>query len=751
MILIALSSVCLALDEPGLDEDCTLKKILETSNHVFTALFAVEMIIKIIALGLFAHPGAYLRDGWNRLDGILVVMSMINLAIGGLESFRALRALRALRPLRMVSRFQSTKVVVNSIFYTIPSLGNVFLITVLFFYIFGIMGLQFFQGKMFRCYGITDNYQFEIVDPPLDKVNCIWSSEYSDYTSLVWHQHTLGNFDSIFSSMLILFEVATLEMWPDVMLAVIDGRPELAPKRDHAPELALFFVVFIMVCGFFVMSLFIGVIVDEYQKYHDKFTGAGITDNQKMLLESIKELLLHKPTPPLHPPSGIYAQYRKPFYKLVTANSFDMFVTGCILVNIIVMACATDTMSDTHALTLAVLNYIFTVIFLLEMVLKHIGLGLKQYWRDGWNRFDGTIVILSAVFFVLTVSGTTIAFDPTIARVFRMLRIFRVIKRAKAIKQLIYTLIFSMPALANVALLMLLLFFVYACMGMSLFGKVKHGEFINIHANFETFPRAMLVLIRMATGESWNGIMHDAMISTPFCDESDDCIATATCCGDSTFAIIYFVSFTFVSSLVMMNIFVAVILKNFEEQVAREKEPPVVSPENLEEFVQVWTNFSQANPNEMDCLPIVKLPLVINLVSPPLGMKGMELTSAEHSRFIRDLHLPGTASGKVHVMDVGMALTMRVYKENGFHGMESLPAHSELAEYLKQRLVSTFPHLAQMRSNPHFVEGHELLAATKIQRFRRMQKRKTTMRFNLANLTNQVIPEERILEPEEFN
>ena len=77
----------------------------------------------------------------------------------------------------------------------------------------------------------------------------------------------------------------------------------------------------------------------------------------------------------------------------------------------------------------------------------------------------------------------------------------------------------------------------------------------------------MLVLIRMATGESWNGIMHDAMISMPFCDESDDCIESVTCCGDSTFAIIYFVSFTFVSSLVMMNIFVAVILKNFEEQV----------------------------------------------------------------------------------------------------------------------------------------------------------------------------------------
>ena len=93
----------------------------------------------------------------------------------------------------------------------------------------------------------------------------------------------------------------------------------------------------------------------------------------------------------------------------------------------------------------------------------------------------------------------------------------------------------------------------------------------------------------------------------------------------------------------------------------------------------------------------------------------------------------------------GIFIFVEILRENGFHGMESLPAHSELAEYLKQKVVSTFPHLAQMRSNPHFVEGHELLAATKIQRFRRMQKRKT-MRFNLANLTNQVIPEERILE-----
>ena len=86
--------------------------------------------------------------------------------------------------------------------------------------------------------------------------------------------------------------------------------------------------------------------------------------------------------------------------------------------------------------------------------------------------------------------------DPTVARVLRIFRIFRVIKRAKALKQLLTTLIFSLPALYNVGLLLLLVFFIFAVAGMSLFGNVKEGKYINDHSNFRTFTRSMITLYR---------------------------------------------------------------------------------------------------------------------------------------------------------------------------------------------------------------------------------------------------------------
>ena len=76
------------------------------------------------------------------------------------------------------------------------------------------------------------------------------------------------------------------------------------------------------------------------------------------------------------------------------------------------------------------------------------------------------------------------------------------------------TLVYSLPALANVGSVLFLFFFIFAVLGMNLFGKVRvTGNFLNRYANFETFGYSMLTLFRMATGEAWNGIMHDCMIT----------------------------------------------------------------------------------------------------------------------------------------------------------------------------------------------------------------------------------------------
>lgn len=106
LLLISVSSLALALDSPLRDPDSATARYLKGVERVMTALFFIEMALKICAHGFVLMPKAYLRSAWNVLDFVVVVISMIQLVTndsGNLESLRSLRTLRALRPLRYVN------------------------------------------------------------------------------------------------------------------------------------------------------------------------------------------------------------------------------------------------------------------------------------------------------------------------------------------------------------------------------------------------------------------------------------------------------------------------------------------------------------------------------------------------------------------------------------------------------------------------------------------------------------------------
>jgi len=132
-------------------------------------------------------------------------------------------------------------------------------------------------------------------------------------------------------------------------------------------------------------------------------------------------------------------------------------------------------------------------------------------------------------------------------------------------------------------------------MGMSLFGKVKHGDFLDDHANFELFPTAVVTLFRITTGESWNGIMHDCMIQPPECTKGEDC-------GSVPWALIFFPLYILVSFYAMLNLFVAVVLKNFEAEEGKSGDgnkefwgkSPVLQGD-IEKYCEMW---SEVFPNK---------------------------------------------------------------------------------------------------------------------------------------------------------
>ena len=143
--LIALNSILLALDEPILADSYQIDTIARFVNLI-TGVFIIEALIKIVAMGFVIGPGTYLKDSWNVLDFVIISFSVLNWILDSVSGIsvsflRGFRALRALRPLRMVSRNEGMRVVVNSLLTSIPNLINVLMISLLFYLVYGILGV----------------------------------------------------------------------------------------------------------------------------------------------------------------------------------------------------------------------------------------------------------------------------------------------------------------------------------------------------------------------------------------------------------------------------------------------------------------------------------------------------------------------------------------------------------------------------------------------------------------------------------
>ena len=113
-------------------------------NYFFTAIFTLEMIFKLIGLGFLD----YVRDGFNILDAIVVVFSLIEAGLGGDSAVSSIRTLRLLRIMKLARSWESLRLLLNAIMHTISSIGPFTVLLGLFMYVSALMGLQFFAGKI---------------------------------------------------------------------------------------------------------------------------------------------------------------------------------------------------------------------------------------------------------------------------------------------------------------------------------------------------------------------------------------------------------------------------------------------------------------------------------------------------------------------------------------------------------------------------------------------------------------------------
>jgi len=196
-----------------------------------------------------------------------------------------------------------------------------------------------------------------------------------------------------------------------------------------------------------------------------------------------------------------------------------------------------------------VANTVFALLFASEMLLKMTGLGARQYSKDNWNKFDAFIVATSLVDMITSFSGASrIMLNLKIFRILRLVRVVKLVNVNSGLKALLKSLIVSLPSLMNVGSLLLLLIYVYSCIGMNMYYRVPRGGAVTEYVNFETFGYSMLTLFRCLTGEDWNKLMQQVV------DDANRYSAYA-----------FFPSFMVLGNFMLLNLCVAVILEAFAE------------------------------------------------------------------------------------------------------------------------------------------------------------------------------------------
>ncbi|CAE8604971.1 unnamed protein product, partial [Polarella glacialis] len=381
-------------------------------------------------------------------------------------------------------------------------------------------------------------------------------------------------------------------------------------------------------------------------------------------------------------------------------------------------------------------RYFFFALFLVEMVMKLYALR-SNYWQDRWNTFDFFCVVASSLgYFLTAVSNMNFS---AITSLFRVARLFRLLRYMKGVKKIFSALATSVPKLINVLLILLLLLILYSILGVSLFSTSGYGKSLNVNANFKDFASAFITLFRASTGEAWNQIMYDLAVSPQevfgagsFCSPdylfnpettfdvlNDKClIETPNSCNPGIFprtmVIAYWVSYTLVVSIMVMNLVIAVILESYEDSQGGQEQ------EIIDMCIQVWRKYDPDHKLSLEMHTLMRfiaevLPLVLAQDTTTLITKSVAMATPFATRniatipmkFVRALNMPLDDNNEVaFILAVKQVLTLVSVSSNP----ELIKELLEVEEKMDKKLTAKFR--AKMKHNHSFQAAPELQKAS---------------------------------------
>uniref|UniRef100_A0A663M6R9 Sodium channel protein n=1 Tax=Athene cunicularia TaxID=194338 RepID=A0A663M6R9_ATHCN len=614
-LCIVLNTLFMALEHYKMTKE--FDHMLYIGNLVFTGIFTAEMIFKIIAL----DPYYYFQQGWNIFDSIIVILSLMELGLSSMGNLSVLRSFRLLRVFKLAKSWPTLNTLIKIIGNSVGALGNLTLVLAIIVFIFAVVGMQLF-GKSYmdnvKKISTTGNLPRWHMNDFFHSFLIIFRILCGEWIETMWDCMEVAGQPLCLLVFLLVMVIGNLVVSAQGFFSPFpDG---CAPCEVHGDISVVVTLAGILVSGIKTQLLPSGAI-DQFvflifalvdNKLDEISLSEGSTvdlTNPAELLEQIPEFAEELMEPEdcfpevcvrFFPccsvditkfPGKIWWRLRKTCYRIVEHNWFETFIIFMILLSSGALAFE-DIYLDDRKNIKPMLEYadkIFTYIFVLEMLLKWVAYGFKKYFTNAWCWLDFLIVDVSLISLIANSLGYSEMGPIKSLRTLRALRPLRALSRFEGMRVVVNALVGAIPSIMNVLLVCLIFWLIFSIMGVNLFAG-KFGKCINktegdmpldskiinnmsdcilynvsgtfywtkVKVNFDNVGAGYLALLQVATFKGWMDIMYAAVDSRE-CEEQPEWEC-------NLYMYLYFVIFIIFGSFFTLNLFIGVIIDNFNQQ-----------------------------------------------------------------------------------------------------------------------------------------------------------------------------------------
>ncbi|CAJ0600567.1 unnamed protein product [Cylicocyclus nassatus] len=547
---------------------------LQITEYLYVVSMTFELMVKVIANGLFFTPKAVVKDVGDIMTFFIYFTSLIYLlwmpSHVEINSWaQLLMIMRALRPLRIYALVPHIRRVVVELCRGFKEILLVTILLIVLMFMFASFGVQIVGGKLAACNDPTVTERKNCTGVFEQKIFVTRMEVYGKnddnlhpkiLVPRVWTNPRNFNFDHIGNAMLALFETLSYKGW-NVIRDILYLR--------QGPWAVLFIHIYVFIGCMIGLTLFVGVVVANYTENRGT---ALLTVDQRRWHDLKARLKMAQPlhVPPKPPES---AKLRSYLYELTLSRGFKQFFAILVVVNSFTLVVPWNVEEEKQRRNvlfgLTILSAFCNVLFTIEIILKAVAFTVRGFWQSRRNRGDFLITILGLTWIVFHFLFQVPAYIAgginewkrltyTFGYMVVILRFFTIAGRKSTLKMLMLTVLMSMVRSLFIIAAMFLLVLFYAYTGVILFGMVKYGQAVSKHVNFRNGREALVVLFRSVTGEDWNDIMHDCMRSPPFCYWAEGLNYWETDCGNYFGAILYFCSFYLIITYIVLNLLVEI-------------------------------------------------------------------------------------------------------------------------------------------------------------------------------------------------